>query len=32
MKSRMELLRQSIHHYLTREGETEVAALFDPKV
>jgi hypothetical protein len=32
LKNRMELLRRSIHLYLNREGETEVAALFAPEV
>jgi len=32
LKSRMELLRRSIHLFLAREGEAEVAALFAPEV
>ncbi len=31
LKSRMELLRRSIHLFLAREGEAEVAALFAPE-
>jgi hypothetical protein len=31
LKSRMELLRRSIHLFLAREGEAEVAALFTPE-
>ena len=31
LKSRMELLRRSIHFFLAREGEVEVAALFAPE-
>ena len=31
LKSRMELLRRSIHLFLAREGEADVAALFAPK-
>jgi len=31
LKSRMELLRRSIHLFLAREGEAEIAALFAPE-
>ncbi|MBN1653136.1 MAG: ribbon-helix-helix protein, CopG family [Deltaproteobacteria bacterium] len=31
LKSRIELLRRSIHLFLAREGEAEVAALFAPE-